>query len=199
MNYISTKEASKKLGIHPNTLRRWADENKIEHIRTLSNQRRYNVDGYLGIQREAKTICYCRVSSYKQKDDLARQVEFMHQRYPDAQIVKDIGSGISFKRKGLRCILESAIDGNKLKVVVAYRDRISRFGIDLIKWIIEKNGGELVVLKQVDLSPEQELTSDLLTILHVFSCRMHGLRNYKNEIAKNFTNKRTKTKVQSMD
>ena len=120
----------------------------------------------------------------------------MRQKYPEAKIIKDIGAGINFKRKGLFSILESAINGDKLKVVVAYRDRLARFGIDLIKWVIERNGGELVVLKQIDLSPEQELTSDLLTILHVFSCRMHGLRrSYKNKIAKDFTNKGTKENV----
>jgi len=169
---------------------------KVKYIKSASGQKRYNVNNYLEIQQEAKTICYCRVSSYKQKDDLERQVEFMRQKYPEAKIIKDIGAGINFKRKGLFSILESAINGDKLKVVVAYRDRLARFGIDLIKWVIERrNGGELVVLKQIDLSPEQELTSDLLTILHVFSCRMHGLRSYKNKIAKDFTNKGTKENV----
>jgi len=199
MNYVSTKEAAKKLGIHPNTLRRWANEGKIEHIRTLSKQRRYDVDGYLGTQRTAQTICYCRVSSYKQKDDLQRQIDYMHKRFPECEIVKDVGSGINFKRKGLLSILQRANEGTKLKVISAHKDRLCRFGFDLIKWIIENSGGQIVVLNQTDLSPEAELTQDLLTILHVFSCRMHGLRSYKNKIAKDFTDKGTKETVQNMD
>jgi len=119
----------------------------------------------------------------------------MHQRFPYARIVKDIGSGINFKRKGLKAILESAISGNKLKIISAHRDRLARFGFDLIRWIIEKSGGEVVVLNQNNLSPEAELTQDLLTILHVFSCRMHGLRSYKNKIAKDFSYSRSKKDI----
>lgn len=199
MDYLSTKNAAQKLGIHPNTLRRWADEGKIKCFRTLANQRRYDVDGYLGIPQIAQTICYCRVSSHKQKDDLARQIAFMQSKFPDAKIVKDIGSGINFKRKGLKTILDAAINGDCLKVVVAHRDRLARFGIDLLRWIIERSGGELLVLNQVNLSPEQELTQDLLTVLHVFSCRMHGLRSYKDKIAKDFPHGRSKKAIQDMD
>jgi excisionase family DNA binding protein len=195
MEYIVSKEAAKILGVHPNTLRKWAQTGEIEYIRSASGQRRYDVNKYLGITRPAETICYCRVSSYKQKDDLARQVEFMAERYPDARIVKDISSGLSFKRKGLRSILESAISGDKLEVVVAYKDRLARWGFDLIKWIIERNSGRIVVLNKIELSPESELTQDLLAILHVFSCRMHGLRSYKNKIAKDFTHKKPENPV----
>ena len=195
MAYINTREAVHSLGVHPNTLRNWANANKIKYIKTPSGQRRYDVDSFLGERKEASTICYCRVSSYKQKDDLERQVQFMHERFPDATIVKDIGSGINFKRRGLLAILERAMCGDKLQLVSAHRDRLSRFGFDLIKWIIERNGGKVVVLGQTNLSPEEELTSDLLTILHVFSCRMHGLRSYKNKIAKDFTHKKPENPV----
>ena len=199
MEYCSSREASKTLGIHPNTLRRWADSGKITHIRTAAGQRKYDVQGYLGNSRQTETVCYCRVSSPKQKDDLQRQVAFMREKFPEAKIIKDIGSGISFKRKGLRSILERAMRGDKLKVISAHRDRLCRFGFDLVKWIIEKNGGELLVLHQNDLSPEQELTQDLLSILHVFSCRMHGLRSYKNKIAEDFPVKRTEEDIQEVD
>jgi len=177
--------------LHPNTLRRYADENKIKTIRTPSGQRRYDVDGYLGIEAKATLICYCRVSSDKQKDDLKRQVEFMESQYPNAEIVKDIGSGLNFKRKGLNAVLERAMQGAKLTVVVAFKDRLARFGFDLIKNIIERSGGSIVVLDRAVFSPEQELTQDLLNILHVFSGRMHGLRNYKDHIKQTFSNKGT--------
>lgn len=199
MAYVNTREAVRSLGVHPNSLRSWANAGKIKHIKTPSGQRRYNIDEFLGERREAATVCYCRVSSYKQKDDLARQVQFMQERFPDATIVKDIGSGINFKRRGFLTILERAMRGDRIRLISAHRDRLCRFGFDLIKWIIERSGGELVVLKETNFSPEQELTNDLLTILHVFSCRMHGLRSYKNKIAKDFAHKEAKETVQTVD
>jgi len=139
------------------------------------------------------------VSSYKQKDDLQRQVDYMISQFPEAEVIKDIGSGINFKRKGLKTILESAINGDKLKIVVAHKDRLCRFGFDLIEWLIQRNAGEIMVLSKSELSPESELTQDLLTILHVFSCRMHGLRSYKDKISKAFANKNSEEDIQTLD
>ncbi|MEN8219807.1 MAG: recombinase family protein [Pseudomonadota bacterium] len=107
-------------------------------------------------------------------------------------IVKDVGSGLNYKRRGLKSILERAMRGEQLEIVVAHKDRLARFGLgggaatsfELIEWIIQENGGKIVVLKQTNLSPEQELTNVLLNILHVFSCRMHGLRNYRTQVRK---------------
>ncbi|GHV36106.1 hypothetical protein FACS1894187_10140 [Synergistales bacterium] len=106
----------------------------------------------------------------------------MRNKYPNAEIIKDIGSGINFKRKGLLSVLERSMSGTVITLVVAYRDRLARFGSGLVEFILNRNGGKLVVLNEVVLSPEQELTQDLLTILHVFSYRLHGLRKYKAEI-----------------
>lgn len=189
MRLYSVEQAAALSGLHPNTIRRWADEGKIYSTRTKGGHRRVDISEYL-MPKPAEdapreyTICYCRVSSAKQRDDLKRQVEYMREKYPEAEIVKEIGSGINFKRKGLCGILERAMQGDVIKVVVAYRDRLARFGADLIDFILRQNGGKLVVLNEVSLSPEQELTRDLLTILHVFSCRLHGLRKYKREISK---------------
>ena len=110
MNYVTSREASKILGLHPNTLRHYADNGTIESYRTKSGHRRYNVEAYLGLQKEATTICYCRVSS--PSDDLERQVEFMQAKYPNAEVIKDIGSGLNYKRKGLRTILGRAMRGD---------------------------------------------------------------------------------------
>ena len=106
----------------------------------------------------------------------------MRQRYPSADIIKDVGSGLNFKRKGMRSLLVRLIAGDKLTVIVAHRDRLARFGVDLFRYLIEQNGGTLVVLDQTVYSPTKELTDDLLSILHIFSCRMHGLRRYKQSI-----------------
>jgi len=180
--YVTSREACKQLGLHPNTLRKLADNAKIKYYKTESGQRRYDIEAYLGIVRKRTVVCYCRVSSYKQKDDLQRQIAYMADKYPEAEIVKDIGSGLNYKRKGLKSLLDRAIKGEVIELMVAHKDRLARFGIELITQVIESSGGKVVVLKQNNLSPEQELTADLLHILPVFSCRMHGLRNYKNQV-----------------
>lgn len=150
------------------TLQVWARDGRISYIRTEGNQRRYDVDSYIGLAKPTVTVCYCRVSSKKQSADLERQIAFMRACYPDAEIVSDTGSGLNFKRRGLLAILERVHAGDKLCVVVAYRDRLARFGTELIETLLERNGGELVVLNQRDLSPEEELTADLISILTVF-------------------------------
>ena len=121
----------------------------------------------------------------------SRQVAFMRERYPDAEIVSDVGSGLNFRRKGLLAILERLHQGDKLRVVVAYRDRLGRFGTELIETLLERNGGELVVLNQRDLSAEEELTTDLLAILTAFGARVNGLRRYHKEIKEDTDSTRT--------
>ena len=183
MTYVSARKASELLDYTPDHLRKLANEGKIDIIRTGGGHRRYDVEGYIKSKSKSiTTVCYCRVSSTKQRDDLERQVASMRSIYPAAEVIRDIGSGINFKRKGLRTLLEWLMRGDKLQVVIAHRDRLARFGIDLIRYLIEQNGGELVVLDQTAHSPQEELTADLLAILHVFSCRMPGLRSYRDKI-----------------
>lgn len=123
------------------------------------------------------------MSSYKQKDDLERQVAYLRAKEPNGEIITDIGSGLNFKRKGLKAILERSLSGDKLRVVVAHRDRLARFAFDLLEWLIERNGGEIVVLtKSHHASPTDELHQDLLAVLSIFAARMHGLRKYRDEI-----------------
>ncbi|RUT09799.1 hypothetical protein DSM106972_002940 [Dulcicalothrix desertica PCC 7102] len=106
----------------------------------------------------------------------------MQSLYPDAEFIRDIGSGINFKRKGLQTLLDRLLRGDKFTLIVACRDRLARFGFELIQYMVEQNGGEVVVLDKTVYSPESELYCDLLSILHVFSCRMHGLREYSKKI-----------------
>lgn len=129
-----------------------------------------------------RTVCYARVSTAKQKQALDRQVEWLSQQYPQAEVVRDIASGLNFKRKGLKTILERALSGEQLTVIVSYRDRLARFAFDLVEWIISRSGGKVVVLNKIDSSPQSELVSDLMAIITVFSARLRGLRNYRKKI-----------------
>lgn len=182
MPYVPLRKAVEQLGLHPNTLRRYADEGKIEIIKNEAGQRLYNVESYIRGVQATSLICYCRVSSSKQKDDLNRQVAHMQSIYPEAEVICDIGSGLNFKRKGLQSILDRLLRGTKLKIIVACKDRLCRFGFELIQYLVEQNGGEIVVLEQSAYCPQTEITQDLLSIIHVFSRRVHGLRKYSKKI-----------------
>ncbi|MGB7710986.1 MAG: IS607 family transposase [Microcoleus sp.] len=180
--YIPLRKAVEFLGLHPHTLRKYADEGKIKSIKNEAGQRLYDVESYQRGATRTTVVCYCRVSSIKQRDDLAQQVEFLRQQYPDAEIIQDIGSGINFKRKGLQTLLVRFMRGEQLTIVVACRDRLCRFGFELFEFMAEQNGGKIVVLDRTVCCPETELTSDLLAILHGDRCRMHGLRSYSKKI-----------------
>ena len=184
-HYKTPRETSEILGISIDRLRRLAENGTISTIRTQGGQRRYDVQGYLDEQTgtDITTVGYCRVSGKgRPADALASQVAYLQKHYPEAEIIKDFGSGINFKRKGLRTLLERILRGDKLRLVVAHRDRLARFGWEVIQFLVEQNGGEVVVLDQTVYSPEEELTADLLAILHVFSRRMSGLRRYRDQI-----------------
>lgn len=197
--YVTSREAALRLGLHPNTLRKYANDGRIKYIRTASGQRRYNVDAFLGCAVDRTTVAYCRVSSHSQKDDLASQVKFMQSRYPHAEIIQDVGSGLNYKRKGLKSLLGRCLRGEKLSIVVAHKDRLVRFGFELIEWLVNELGSELVVLSDDKGEPEQELTKDLLTIIHVFSCRLYGLRNYKGKKNTNAANQTARKIVGCVD
>ena len=183
---VPSRVAASELGVHPNTLRNWANEGKIKVVKTATGQRRYDLSTLVFDDTESERvgarICYCRVSSAKQRDDLDRQSARMHDLFPTHELVTDVGSGLNFKRKGFISILERAMRGDVQELVVAHRDRLCRFGFDLVEWIISKNGGRILVLDNPEVSPYTELTQDLLSILHVFSCRLHGLRKYGSKI-----------------
>lgn len=144
--FVTTREACKRLGVHPNTLRRWADTGKIPHYRTEAGQRRYNVDAYLGSAEKGTVVCYCRVFSKAEKPELEHQEQLMRARYPNAEIVRDIASEFDTQPEGLKTLLERVLRREKLTVVAADQDRFSRCGIELYQWIIEQCGSELVVL-----------------------------------------------------
>jgi len=190
--YINTKTARQILGVSTITLRDWDKKGRIKTIRTPSGHRLYYKRDILAITNEhtsttqKQKVCYCRVSSKKQKDDLDRQIDFFKSKYPLHSIITDIGSGINWKRQGLKTILEQSMSGGIAEVVVAHRDRLCRFGFELIEFIFKQNGVKLIVLDRKDNeSDKQDLADDILSIIHIYSCREMGKRRYQNKNKEN--------------
>jgi predicted site-specific integrase-resolvase len=132
-------------------------------------------------------------------DDLKRQTDFLKSKYPDHIVVTDVGSGINWKRKGLKTILERSLSGNVEEIVVAHRDRLCRFAFDLLEFIFTTTNTKLVVLEHdSNQSSEQELADDLLSIVHIYSCRKMGQRRYKNKTDKDVSKQETKETTTTM-
>jgi excisionase family DNA binding protein len=185
-SYLTRKEASKVLGIHYHTLYRLANDKEIETV-MIGNRQLYNVNKYLqskkimNINQVRRKICYCRVSSGKQKEDLKRQIEVMKKIYPTFEIISDIGSGLNLNRDGLKKIVDYAIKGEIEILVVAYKDRLARFGYDLIERLIKEysNGEIKVENNDEEKTPMDELSKDIVAIMNVYVAKMNGLRKYK--------------------
>jgi len=181
--YVKPKEACKYYGVSDQALRLCANEGKVKYITTKGGHRRYILDQPKKSNINPKQVLYARVSSSKQKDDLKRQCDFLREKYPNHDLVTDIGSGINFKRKGFKTILEGVFTGTIKTVVVAQRDRFTRFGFELFEWIFEKHGATLLYseTESPKPTPSQELSEDLLAIITVFSSRYYGRRKYKTD------------------
>lgn len=133
------------------------------------------------IKKDRENICYIRVSTIGQKDDLERQRKYMKERYPNYKIIEDIGSGINFNRRGLRKIIHMAIEGKINKLIVAHKDRLTRFGYELINDILyEYSRGEIIIEDKIgkQKNPQNEIIEDVLQILNVYTAKMNGLRKY---------------------
>ena len=192
--FIPIRKAAEISGLHPNTLRKYAEEGKVQHYKTPSGLRQFSMSSLQALCHSSSShtevtqvgkisFLYARVSSKKQHDDLLRQIHFLQTKQPSYAsytLIQDIASGINFQRKGLHVILDSCIQGTIGEVVVAHRDRLARFGFELLQYIIEKAGGKLTVLEtSKHTSSEQELSEDLLSIVHVYCCKRMGKRSYR--------------------
>lgn len=194
-NFLSRKETTKILGIHYHTLYKLAKNKEIETI-NIGKRQLYNVNKYLQSKKvsnpnqKRRKICYCRVSSSKQKEDLKRQIESMKLKYPDYEIISDVGSGLNLNREGLKKITDWGIKGEIDIVVVAYKDRFARFGYELIERIITEysNGKIIIENKAEEETPMEELTKDIVAIMNIFVAKMNGLRKYKKMITDDIKN-----------
>lgn len=182
--YVTTKRARLHYGVSSDTLRRWANAGKIKTKRTDGQHRRYFVEDseIENPKPDKKSFIYARVSSSKQKSDLQNQIKFLQDRFPNHSVVSDIGSGINFKRKGFKGILEQLFDGNVEEVVVATKDRLARFSFQLLKFIFNKFNAKLIVVdNDKEKQFNEELTDDLMSVITVFSARYYGKRKYINK------------------
>lgn len=186
--YVPLRVASKHYGVCKQTVMQWASNGTIDTIDLPSGQRRYKIRGSGNTtfseekkpETEKVNICYCRVSSQGQRDDLERQAQYMRSKYPGWEVVTDIGSGLNWKRKGLKTVLRRCMQGSVSKVAVAHKDRLSRFGYEILEFVMAECGVKLLCDDQdVHRSKETELAEDILSIVTVFSARIHGQRHYK--------------------
>jgi putative resolvase len=148
------------------------------------------------VSSEKKIVIYTRVSTSNQKDDLKNQVEFLKQ-YANAkgiivdEIIEDYGSGLNYNRKKWNKLIDECMTYDISTIIVTHKDRFIRFGFEWFEGFLEKFNVKIVVVNNKSLSPSEELVQDIISILHVFSCRIYGLRKYKKikedeEVEKSF-------------
>ncbi len=189
---LNIGDAAKLLGVAESTMRRWEKEGKlIPDERTAGNQRRYKLSSLRpgmgsGIDYDRKTIAYARVSSHDQKSDLERQKQLLEMFCASNgwkfEIISDLGSGMNYHKKGLKKLLEEILDNEVGRLVITHKDRLLRFGTELIFAICEAKEVEVVIInKGKDSTFEEDLAKDVLEIITVFSARLYGSQSKKNK------------------
>ena len=191
---IRLNDMVKRLGVNVKTLQRWDREGILVAKRNPNNRRYYTEDQYLeyigsSCKKDKKIIAYVRVSNNNQKDDLQNQITFIR-NYVNAKgeilddVIQDIGSGLNYNRKHWNDLLFNQISKGEIgKIYITYKDRFVRFGFDWFERYCNHHDCEIVIINNPDTSPQQELIDDLISIIHVFSCRIYGLRKYKKDIS----------------
>ena len=190
MKYYSIHEFSKLISRTPQTLRNWDNSGRLKANHKGAGGYRYyshqQLKEILQIKDDSKDkiiIGYCRVSSNKQKDDLERQVENMDKYLQslncEYEIIQDIGSGINYSKKGLRTLLKKINNQEISKIIILYKDRLLRFGFELIEYMANLNGCEIEILDNTEKTQQEELVEDLIQIVTVFSCKLQGKRANK--------------------
>ena len=181
--YYSIHEFSKMIGVSAQTLRNWDSNGKLHPHHTTASGYRYYSDEQLNQVMNIKpknriTIGYCRVSSHKQKDDLERQIDnvktYLMAKGQPFEIISDIGSGINYKKKGLQELMKRISQNKVEKVVVLYKDRLLRFGFELVEYIASLYNCEIEIIDNTEQSEQQELVEDLVQIITIFSCKLQG-------------------------
>ena len=193
MKYYSSKTVTQMLGVTAQTLRNWDKEGKLKPTYVKSNgYRYYSEESILSYTQERKTkknlnvIGYARVSSKKQLDDLERQVdnikEYLSNKYETFDIITDVGSGINYNKPGLLKLIEKINKKEVDLIVVLYKDRLLRFGFELIEYFAKLNNVKVEIIDNtIDKTQDQELVEDLVQIITVFSCKLQGNKKGKTK------------------
>ena len=191
--YVSISKAAKILGVSIVTLRRWDEEGRLVPIKTEGGHRRYDISKIrpetvhsFDFTENRKTLAYARVSSHDQKDDLERQKQvlelFCSKNGWAFEVIADLGSGMNYQKKGLKKLLNTILENDVGRLVLTHKDRLLRFGAELIFAICEAKGVEVVIINQgEDTTFEEDLATDVLEIITVFSARLYGARSKKNK------------------
>jgi excisionase family DNA binding protein len=190
---VSISKAAKLLGVSEITLRRWDRDGKLVSIKTEGGHRRYDISKIkpetvhkYDFTDKRKTIAYARVSGHDQKPDLERQKQvlelFCSKNGWTFEIITDLGSGMNYQKKGLRKLLNAILDDSAGRLVITHKDRLLRFGAELVFAVCEAKGVEVVIInKGDDTTFEEDLAMDVLEIITVFSARLYGSRSKKNK------------------
>ncbi|PSR35940.1 MAG: IS607 family transposase [Sulfobacillus thermosulfidooxidans] len=189
---VSIREAAKALGVSITTLRRWEAEGRLMAEHTPGGHRRYDLaklrpEWFHGADTaNRRTVAYARVSSHDQKDDLERQKQvlalFCARQGWTFEVIADLGSGMNYHKKGLKRLLDAIIGGEVGRLVITHKDRLLRFGAELVFAICEAKQVEVVILNQgEDTTFEEDWAQDVLEIITVFSARLYGSRSRKNQ------------------
>ena len=191
----TVSQFAKKVGVSVKTLQKWDRIGVLPAPRTVTN-RRYYTDEELAralrlphVSKDRCTIGYCRVSSEAQRPDLLNQRRVLEQWCEQQHInvdewIMEVGGGLNFERKQFLRLVDSIIDGQVERVVLTHQDRLARFGYHLLVHLCHTHQCELLVMNTQELSPEQELVQDLITVTQCFSSRLYGLRNYRKALQK---------------
>ena len=191
-------EMATKLRKHVKTLQLWDRNGTLKAKRTATKRRYYTHTQLLAFfdavpeTSDRKTVAYCRVSSQAQKPDLRNQRKVMEdycvaKGYADVEFVEEVGGGMNFSRKQFRELLGEVHTGKVSKILLAHKDRLARFGFDHLKWECAQFDCAIEVLNNEQQSPEQEMVNDLMTVIHCFSSRLYGLRNYRKSLKEALT------------
>lgn len=187
MSSLTPQEAATLLGVTVRTLHRWELDGKIRSTRTAGGHRRYDITDLISNKSHSQlTVGYARVSSHDQKNDLTRQVlvleSYCAKHGWGFEVIQDLGSGINYKKKGLIRLIKLITSYQVERLVLTHKDRLLRFGSDLIFALCEQFGTEVIIINRSDDSTfEEDLASDVLEIITVFSARLYGSRSHKNK------------------
>jgi len=190
--YLSIKKAANYIGVSLSTLYRWHKSGKLlPDLFTLGGHRRYSIINldktFKKEEKSTKVLCYARVSTHSQKNDLTTQIQVLNQycdthQLKNHKVISDLGSGLNYNKKGLNLLIENIVSGKIQKIIITHKDRLLGFGYELIVKLCNLFKTELIIINNKEnLTYEQQFCSDICEIMTVFSSRLYGRRSHKKK------------------